>query len=169
MTFRSLMKLTAAAISIMSGAAYAQQVPTAYFAFIETHQKTRLPHEFVFAVTNPIVIQRLRDILDGTYQESDVHINGKIILSRADYNEEWPFHLDPNTVDTFNSSIEHCDADPFEIEDHLSLVGRSDPDDPDAGFLTDYYWCPYDSRLIREVKYPGGGEFGPPDAHIQGR
>lgn len=155
MTLRSWIKLTAAVISIMSGAALAQQapVPTVYFSLLESHSKTHLPHEFVFGVTNPAVIERLRAIIAGQYAGKDVHITGTIITTRADYNEEWPFHFDPDTVDTFRSTIEHCDADPFEIEDNLALVGKSDPDDPDAGFLTKNEWCPYDSHVIREVKY----------------
>lgn len=153
MTSRSLMKLAAAAIAIMSGTAMAQRVPPVYFSFVSTHQKTHLPHEFVFGVTNPAVIAQLRDLLDGKISNGETRVEGKIVKTRADYNEEWSFHLDPDTIQLFKVEIEHCDADPFEVEDNLALVGISDPDDPYSGFLTKNIWCPYTSRVMREVKY----------------
>lgn len=160
MTFRSLVKLAAAAIAIMSGTAIAQTVSPVYFSFISTHQKTHTPHEFVFGVTNPAVIAKLREILQENYSGDELHIEGKIVTTRADYNEEWPFHFDPDTIQLFKNEIEHCDADPFEVEDNLALIGIEDPNDPRGGFLVNHVWCPYTSRVVREVKYTPEFGFG---------
>jgi hypothetical protein len=152
MKLRKLNLAAAAAFSLMTSAAFAQETPTAYFAFVDTSLKTSAPHEFVVGVTDPDVIKRMRNIINGE-SEREVHVEGKIILSRAAYNEEWPFHMDPKTVALFATEIEHCDATPFEIEDHLDLVGK---DGPGGGFLKKFYWCSWTSRLVREVTYPGG-------------
>ena len=54
------------------------------------------------------------------------------------------YHLDPSTINFFQMAIEICDANMRYVEDHL--------DEACGAFLPGCYWCPWDSRITREVK-----------------
>ncbi|RJL24423.1 calmodulin [Bailinhaonella thermotolerans] len=110
----------------------------AYFAF------TQHPgQEFVFKLTDEEKIAHARRILSG--QEKDrVHVHGRILKRKESYNPNWDYHLDPDTIQFFEVAIEVCDANMQYVEDHL--------DEACGAFLPGCHWCPWDSRLTREVK-----------------
>lgn len=137
--------------SCISGSALAAGVPateadapgTSYFSFVMSGASYRDPHEFIFKTADPVLQEKIRSILGGAHA-NEQRVMGKIVLGRAEYNEAWPFHLDPDSISLFGWSTEVCDAAPMEIEDNLSLVG--------GDFLPNNEWCPWSSRLVREVK-----------------
>jgi hypothetical protein len=113
------------------------------------------PETFVFKLTDSAKIQEAKNILSGK-QTDKVHVMGKIIKRPAPYNSKWNFHLDPATIQFFEVSIEVCDAGIAYTDDYL--------DEACGVFLPDCIWCPWGSRLLREVS-PSGldhrfGHFG---------
>jgi hypothetical protein len=114
-----------------------------YFAFVMTGARFREPHEFIFKTADPVLQEKILSILGGA-PIREQRIRGNIVLGRTEYNESWPFHLDPDSIELFSLSTEVCDATPMEIEEHLPELGGS--------FLPNNEWCPWSSRLVREVK-----------------
>ena len=74
------------------------------------------------------------------------HVAGKIIKEAACYNPPWSYHLDPQSIDFFASAIEVCDASIAYTESFLDEAG--------GHFLPGNHWCPWGSRLIKEVPSP---------------
>lgn len=110
---------------------------TAYFAF------TQQPgQEFVFELRDDEKIAHARRIVSGEEKER-VHVTGRLRKQKAPYNPSWDFHLDPETIDFFEQAIEVCDANMQYVEDHL--------DEACGAFLPGCHWCPWDSRVVREV------------------
>lgn len=68
---------------------------------------------------------------------------GRIQKRPQPYNPDWDYHLDPNTITFFNMAIEVCDANMQYVEDHL--------DEACGAFLPGCFWCPWDSRVVREI------------------
>lgn len=132
------------ATAFATDAGTSTQTKSAYFSFISTAPSTRLPQEFVFELKDQKMIAKARNIVSGNEKE-DIHVRGIITKGRADYNESWPFHLVPNTISFFGNATEVCDATPNYVEEHLDQVGV-------GGFLPGSGWCPWSSRLVREVK-----------------
>ena len=64
----------------------------------------------------------------------------------AVYNVPWNFHLDPGSISFFEIAAEVCDSTTLLVENHLADVG--------GAFLPKSYWCPWSSRLLREVDAP---------------
>nr|WP_244923979.1 calmodulin [Enhygromyxa salina] len=102
----------------------------------------RPDQEFIFQLTDPKKIQEARDILAGKERER-VHVMGRVQKSKAPYNPAWSYHLDPATISFFSMAIEVCDADMGYVEDHLDEAG--------GAFLPGCHWCPWNSKLVREV------------------
>ncbi|MEU7277393.1 calmodulin-binding protein [Streptomyces sp. NPDC045431] len=113
----------------------------AYFEF----DYPPMREKFVFQLTDPTRIQEARDILSGK-EKDKIHVMGRIIKRAAPYNPGWSFHLDPGTIHFFEVAIEVCDASVMYVEDHLDEAG--------GAFLPGLYWCPWGSRLLREVPAP---------------
>lgn len=103
------------------------------------------PDKFVFQLTDPAKIQEARDILSGK-QTDRTHVMGKIVKRPVPYNPGWDFHLDPASIHFFEVAIEVCDAGIRYTEDHL--------DEACGAFLPGCHWCPWGSRLLREVSGP---------------
>lgn len=97
---------------------------------------------FVLELQDADKIDHARRILNGEERES-VHVIGRIKKSTASYNPNWGFHLDPKTVSFFEVAIEVCDATLPYVQNHLDEVG--------GAFLPGSYYCPWSSRLVREV------------------
>lgn len=114
----------------------------AYFA-VDTHGA---PEPFVIKLTKDADIQHARDLLSGK-DPSSPHIMGKIVKRPADYNPAWSFHIDPATLSFFEMAIEVCDATTQYVEDHL--------DEACGAFLPGCVWCPWSSRLTKEIKATG--------------
>lgn len=110
----------------------------AYFAF-----QQRPDQEFIFELTDEAKIAHARRILAGEEKER-IHVVGRIVKRKTPYNSRWDFHLDPSTIDFFAVAIEVCDANMEYTNDHL--------DEACGAFLPGCMWCPWDSRLSREVK-----------------
>jgi hypothetical protein len=108
------------------------------FAFTDYSGK-----EFVFRLTNKDRIAEARRILSGE-ETMSTHVMGRIRKQRADYNPGWDFYLDPDTISFFTMAIEVCDSSIEYTNDHL--------DEACGPFLPGCFWCPWSSRLTREVK-----------------
>ncbi|UQA55554.1 calmodulin [Polyangium aurulentum] len=98
--------------------------------------------EFIFEVTDEARIAHARKILSGE-EQNRVHVHGRIMKRTAPYNPTWSWHLDPATIDFFEMAIEVCDADMQYVEEHL--------DEACGAFLPGCHWCPWSSKLSREV------------------
>jgi hypothetical protein len=109
----------------------------AYFGFTDYSGK-----EFVIQLTNEQRIAEARRILSGD-EEMSVHVMGRIRKIPAPYNPGWSFHLDPDTITFFTMAIEVCDASIGYVEDHL--------DEACGAFLPGCFWCPWSSKLTREI------------------
>ncbi|WP_454194480.1 BP74-related protein [Nocardia sp. Marseille-Q1738] len=111
----------------------------AYFAFTDNSEK-----EFVIELTNEQRIAEARRILMGE-ETMSVHVMGRIRKNPVPYNPGWDFYLDPDTITFFTMAIEVCDASIPYVNDHL--------DEACGAFLPGCMWCPWSSRLIREVEF----------------
>jgi hypothetical protein len=109
----------------------------ALFAFTDYSGK-----EFIIQLNNQQRIDEARRILSGDEQMS-VHVMGRIRKMPAPYNPGWDFHLDPDTITFFTMAIEVCDASIMYVNDHL--------DEACGSFLPGCMWCPWSSKLTREV------------------
>ena len=93
-------------------------------------------------LTDPKQIEHARGLIAGTVKDAP-HIQGKIIKSRAPYNQQWHSQIDPATASFFSNAMEVCDATIPYLEDHLSEAC--------GAFLPGCAWCPWASRLLQEV------------------
>ncbi|MET9427493.1 MULTISPECIES: calmodulin-binding protein [unclassified Streptomyces] len=121
-----------------TGPSRAAAAETAYFEFDYPPMRER----FVFQLTDAAKIQEARDILSGKEKEK-IHVMGRVIKRSVPYNPGWSFHLDPGSVQFFEVAIEVCDSSIQYVEDHLDEAG--------GAFLPGGWWCPWGSRLLREV------------------
>jgi hypothetical protein len=112
---------------------------TAYFAF----QTSPNEKEFVFQLTDDNRIAEARKILNGE-EKTSVHVMGRIIKRSQSYNPGYDFSLDPATINFFSLAIEVCDAYTTYANDHLDEVC--------GAFLPGCFYCPWTSKLTREVK-----------------
>ncbi|NMO18100.1 calmodulin [Pyxidicoccus fallax] len=110
---------------------------SAYFSFMQGQDQ-----EFIFEVTDEATIKKARDILAGR-ETSETHVMGQILMGQKPYNPNFSFHLRPESIRFFQMAIEVCDANMRYVEDHLDEAG--------GAFLPGRIWCPWDSRLKREV------------------
>jgi hypothetical protein len=100
---------------------------------------------FTLYLTDATRIVEARRILANG--QADHYIFGGIIIpSPAPYNPPWSYHVDSATVSFFRTATEVCDAHPQAVQDHLDEVGGE--------FLPGSYWCPWLSRLLRELPAP---------------
>jgi hypothetical protein len=101
------------------------------------------PETFTVKLTDPEKIAHARGLLSGKVT-SKPHISGTIVKKRARYNSHWLFHLAPESIHFFEMATEVCDATIRYVADHLDEVG--------GAFLPKNQWCPWASRLVREVQ-----------------
>jgi len=97
---------------------------------------------FVIRLEDPTRIAEARAILSGD-QVDRVHVSGRIVKGKALYNGAWSYHLDPESIEFFENSVEVCDATMQYVEEHLDEVGEA--------FLPDGIWCPWSSALTGEL------------------
>jgi hypothetical protein len=114
--------------------------PAAYFVFTDITRD-----EAVLKLTDPAKIQHARDLVNGDTIDRP-HVVGRILKRQADYNPRWSYHYNPDTIDFFDVAIEVCDATLPYVEDHLDEAG--------GAFLPGLVWCPWTSRLVREIPAP---------------
>ncbi|GII75844.1 hypothetical protein Sru01_08260 [Sphaerisporangium rufum] len=127
-----------AAAAAAGGTGPAAAENEAYFAFDYPPSRETV----VIKLTDPEKIQHARDLLAGKTQDRP-HVMGRLVKRPEPYNPGWSFHLDPATISFFQVAIEVCDASPHYVEEHLDEAG--------GAFLPGLYWCPWGSRLVREV------------------
>ncbi|MEV8635333.1 calmodulin-binding protein [Streptosporangium sp. NPDC051023] len=148
-TIPKVAALAAVAMLALTTPAQAQQTDAsqhtatgsaAYFEYTDiTHEKA------VLKLTDPAKIQHARDLVNGETTDRP-HLFGRIVPRTAPYNPRWSYHYNPDTVDFFDVAIEVCDATIPYVEDHLDEAG--------GAFLPGYVWCPWSSRLVREIHAP---------------
>ncbi|MCI0389263.1 MAG: hypothetical protein MOB07_10945 [Acidobacteria bacterium] len=109
----------------------------AYFVF-GTPPRTET---FIIKLTDPAKIKTARDILSGV-EKNVIGVSGTIDKSPACYNQPWSFHLDPASIAFFGVAAEVCDASLSSVEDGLANIGPGTR------------WCPWTSRLLREIPKP---------------
>ena len=140
----------ALALSQSAAAPTIQQIPNpstiqaaeeAYFVMEVPPRKDN----FVVKLTDPAKIQKARDLVSGRDQ-SATQVTGIIVKQPACYNPPWSFHYEPDSIGFFDSAIEVCDASIAYTESFLSDAG--------GAFLPDNRWCPWGSRLLREIPPP---------------
>ena len=113
----------------------------AYFEFKDSHND-----QFIIRLDEKNKIEQARAILRG--EEAQKHVRGIIILKKAEYNPEWDYHLEPHSITFFEMATEVCDAGIRYVQDHLAEVGKD--------FLPEAHWCPWSSRLTREIETSDG-------------
>lgn len=114
---------------------------TAYFVFEQMSPEGELL-DFVFAIHDEEKIAEARAILRDS-QALKNHVQGIVIPEPAPYNPRWSYHLDPDMVSFFELQTEVCDANATYVEEHLDEIGGST--------LPKSFWCPWSSRLVREI------------------
>jgi len=112
----------------------------ALFAFM---QPSSPGTEFIFELTDEAKIAQARRIISGE-ETNEIHVHGRIVKRTAPYNPKFSYYLDPATISFFSMAIEVCDANMVYVEDHL--------DEACGAFLPGCHWCPWDSRVTREVE-----------------
>jgi hypothetical protein len=101
---------------------------------------------FVIKLTDPAKIQKARDLVSGK-DKTATQVTGIIVKQAACYNPPWSFHYDPDSIGFFDSATEVCDASIAYTESFLNDAG--------GAFLPDNRWCPWGSRLLREIGTTG--------------
>jgi hypothetical protein len=128
----------AAASPAARGAAAADDAEAAYFEVTDASRE-----RFVIQLTDPAKIKHARAILSGD-EKNSIHVMGRIEKRPREYNPKWSFHLKHETINFFEVAIEICDSTTPYLEDHLDEAG--------GAFLPGGYWCPWSSKLTREIK-----------------
>jgi hypothetical protein len=105
------------------------------------------PHREVFVVKlrDPETIAHARALLAGG-SDLATHVMGRIRRKPVAWNPDWSWRLGPRSVEFFEAAIEVCDASISYVEEHLDEVG--------GAFLPGRVWCPWGSRLLREIPRP---------------
>lgn len=101
--------------------------------------------QFTIKLTDPAQIEHARELVSGETADRP-HVIGRIVPRTAPYNPRWSYHFNPDTVQFFDVAIEVCDSTIPYTEDHLDEAG--------GAFLPGFVWCPWTSRLVREVPQP---------------
>lgn len=148
---RTLTKLgTLAAVALLAFTTQAAQADTtgadardaadapAYFKMSDVYHDA-----FIVKLTDPAKIAEARQIVA---ERSHKILVGRIIKRTADYNPQWSYHYNPDTVTFADMAIEVCDSTIRYTEDHLDEAG--------GPFLPGLYWCPWTGRLTAEVPAP---------------
>ncbi|KUN07155.1 calmodulin-binding protein [Streptomyces yokosukanensis] len=134
-----LLALTAAQTTAHAAPAKAA-ADKAYFVFQDITRE-----QFTIELTDPAKIEHARELVSGETSDRP-HVIGRIVKRTAYYNPRWSYHLNPDTIDFFDQAIEVCDSTIPYTEEHLDEAG--------GPFLPGLVWCPWTSRLVREVPRP---------------
>lgn len=115
-------------------------VAPAYFEMTDITRST-----FIVKLVKEREIQHARDLVSGATND-EPHVVGRLKKYPASYNPGWSYHYDPQTVHFFDYAIEVCDATLPYVEEHLDEAG--------GPFLPGLIFCPWTSKLVREVPAP---------------
>lgn len=119
---------------LLSSQAAAPGAETAYFAMQAADQSK----PFVIALHDPDKIQAARNFSNNPWT-----ITGIIVKERTDYNANWSYHLNPDSIEFVERPGASCDAVPGYIEENLAQVGDT--------VLPGGRWCPAAVTSLREV------------------
>lgn len=115
------------------------QEPGGWLFTIQIHENTT--ERFKVLVRDPAKANELRQLMKG---EKIGHVNGELREGDGGFNKPWSWHLDPDTVEVVEVSIELCDGTPSFVERELS------------------YWlnvvkrfCPWGARVVAEELWTG--------------
>jgi hypothetical protein len=100
------------------------------------------PETFVIELIDEAKAEHARRILSGV-EKQRVHVSGIIVKAPAPYNHSWTFYLSPESITFFDFAVEVCDSSIKYVAEHLEEVG--------GAFLPSGRWCPWRSRLLREI------------------
>lgn len=135
---------TAGAVGLAAAPATAAALPhraeataPAYFVMTDVTGE-----QFIVKMTDQEDIDHARALLEGRTHDLP-HILGRIVKRPAEWNGKWSYHYDPASITFFDVSIEVCDASMTYVEQHLDEAG--------GAFLPGVWWCPWSSRLVREL------------------
>lgn len=117
----------------------AEDQSQAYFQVMDSAEKI-----YVIKLVESSKIEHARKTLSGK-ETKRVHIQGTIVKEPASYNEGWSFHLQPSSIDFFEMAMEVCDSNVELVANDLASVG--------GAFLPGNHWCPWASRLVREIDF----------------
>lgn len=101
---------------------------------------------FVFRSDDPTVIYHARRLISGA-SDCNAKVMANTFLGTEPYNPNWRFHID-GPIRFFGSNVfapDHCDRLVLEIEGNLGAWC------PARGGSLCQLWCPWHSRLVREL------------------
>lgn len=108
-----------------------------YFRIQEPNPK----NSFVIELTDPAKIATARAIASGL-QKKQVHVEGDLVKTQVFYNKPWHFHLDPASIKFFQIGPRICDRSSTWLQAHLAQAPKT--------------WCPWGSRVAKEIAPPKG-------------
>jgi len=91
--------------------------------------------QFTVYATNPKAIQLL---IDNYNNKNNNIVTGMLVIGDGGFNSPWSWHLDPDTVDMAEMTIELCDGRPSDIENNLPYW-----------ILNVKRYCPWSTRVIK--------------------
>lgn len=100
--------------------------------------------DFVLKLTDPAKINQARRQIARI--DPPLHVIGIIVKAATCWNPNYSYHLDPSTVDFFESATEVCDASFQYVEQNLAETG--------GALLPGLRFCPWTSYLVEEIS-PG--------------
>jgi hypothetical protein len=105
----------------------------AYFVF-DAPPRTET---FVIKLIDPQTIREARNIIATGAPKIVI---GSLIKQPVYYNSPWSYHLDPKSINFVEGAVEVCDASMGYLEDNLDIAYAD--------------WCPWNSRLLKEISPP---------------
>ncbi|WHI47633.1 hypothetical protein [Microbulbifer sp. VAAF005] len=136
--FLAVLSVSVAASEVVSFSA-SSRIKVAYF---EVSFNSDPEETFVLQLTDPDKIKEARRILLNG-EEAFYHFIGYVVPGETFYNPGWSFHVDTDSIDFAEISIEVCDSSAQYVEDNWEEVG--------GAFLPGNIWCPWSSTLVREL------------------
>jgi hypothetical protein len=91
--------------------------------------------QFTVYATNPKAIQLL---IDNYNNKNNNIVTGMLVIGDGGFNSPWSWHLDPDTVDMAEITMELCDGRPSDIENNLAYW-----------ILQVKRYCPWSTRVIK--------------------
>jgi hypothetical protein len=126
--------------------------PTAFFPYVDFVVTSNdadpedVSQHYVARIVHAASIAQARKELNKT--ENFMIISGIIEKTPVDWNPGWSYHLIPNTVFFGDVFTEVCDANAVYVEENLEAAGGS--------FLPRLQWCPWNTRVLKELPAPDG-------------
>lgn len=100
----------------------------------------------VVRIVNDAAKQKARDILAG--RSRSAIMVGNVVAAPAFYNPGWDFHVDPVSIEFFDTAREACDSSISGVETALKMNVLG------GAALPDFQWCPWTTNVLAEVPPP---------------